>query len=388
MLSDTYDLHDLNYLEFAYDWRRDVRITARELGSAIADRLNALDAYVGRAEVIIVAHSMGGLVARWWLDHESGADRCRGLITLGTPFRGSPKAIRMLSGGYIWRSIGSRRLAETLRAFPSVHQLLPLYGCVYDKRTATTAGPDATIHPAHVHEVDIRGIDRTRAEAARSLLEALNSSPHPAMTSVVGGTGQPTLQSVTLTDTCLSFDHRPLPDDHGRSSDVDGDGTVPWVSARPLDYNDVKGLTPTFTNQSHGGLSRERGRLTELMSRIDHLLIDVDHARGPFIAPSGPPTDIRARLGLGVEEEYLTTEPIVITVRVEGMQTGTKLRVAVDDRQPREIVTGDTERPVVDLGLLGAGTHTVHAWRSDPSTDATDLDVIETIDVWPEASGA
>ncbi len=41
-------------------------------------------------EIHIVAHSKGGFVALWWLLKMGGTAYCKTLITLGTPFRGSP----------------------------------------------------------------------------------------------------------------------------------------------------------------------------------------------------------------------------------------------------------------------------------------------------------
>lgn len=43
----------------------------------------------GKSKVIIVAHSAGGLVARYYLQLLGGVHYCDGLITLGTPHRGT-----------------------------------------------------------------------------------------------------------------------------------------------------------------------------------------------------------------------------------------------------------------------------------------------------------
>ena len=41
------------------------------------------------AQVVFVCHSMGGLVARWYIEKCGGAEVTRKLITLGTPYRGA-----------------------------------------------------------------------------------------------------------------------------------------------------------------------------------------------------------------------------------------------------------------------------------------------------------
>lgn len=47
----------------------------------------------GGRDLILIAHSMGGLDARWVLHHHPAlAARTHSLVTLGTPFRGSPLA--------------------------------------------------------------------------------------------------------------------------------------------------------------------------------------------------------------------------------------------------------------------------------------------------------
>src|SRR5262249_1730718 len=42
---------------------------------------------------------MGGLVARWYLEHRGGAAITRKLSTLGTPYRGAAKALEQLVNG-------------------------------------------------------------------------------------------------------------------------------------------------------------------------------------------------------------------------------------------------------------------------------------------------
>src|SRR5260370_20485899 len=61
-----YDESQLNVYAFAYDWRQDNRKSARQLGAAI-DRWRQ---FHPGAEVWIVAHSNGGVVARWFIWQE------------------------------------------------------------------------------------------------------------------------------------------------------------------------------------------------------------------------------------------------------------------------------------------------------------------------------
>src|SRR5690606_41822734 len=51
---------------------------------------------MSKARAILIAHSMGGLVARYYLEVLGGWDSCRALITFGTPHRGSLNALDSL----------------------------------------------------------------------------------------------------------------------------------------------------------------------------------------------------------------------------------------------------------------------------------------------------
>ncbi len=70
-------------------WAGPVQAMAHELGLRVEELCDAS----GSDQVDIVAHSMGGLVAAWYLQHLGGARRVRRLVTLGTPWAGSRMAI-------------------------------------------------------------------------------------------------------------------------------------------------------------------------------------------------------------------------------------------------------------------------------------------------------
>lgn len=100
---------------FSYDWRQDVRESARRLCAAIAA------APVARVDLVV--HSMGGLVALHCL--RQGALKVRRVAFLGTPFAGSAKiSADLLRGDHALRN---RALlsADALFTFASSWQLLP-----------------------------------------------------------------------------------------------------------------------------------------------------------------------------------------------------------------------------------------------------------------------
>lgn len=76
---------------FAYDWRMSNKVSAQDLNEYITE--NAYD------KVVLVAHSMGGLVASSYLAiGETQQNKVQKLITLGSPLLGTPIA------PYVWGS--------------------------------------------------------------------------------------------------------------------------------------------------------------------------------------------------------------------------------------------------------------------------------------------
>lgn len=120
---------------FHYDWRQDNVQSARELHALIEQvRRDHGDPAL---RVDLVAHSMGGLIARYYLrfgtrDALEGADqqvtmegaaRVRKLVLLGTPNLGSVGALQAFLSG---ERVGLGRIApRTLATFPSGYQLFP-----------------------------------------------------------------------------------------------------------------------------------------------------------------------------------------------------------------------------------------------------------------------
>ncbi len=119
-----------NFFPFPYDWRRDNRVSARRLARAAHDWLAAWRASSGNAnaKLILVGHSMGGLVIRYFLECMEGWKETRALVTFGTPYRGSLNALDGLANGLKKGPLDLSRLARQLTA---LYHLLPVYEC-YD----------------------------------------------------------------------------------------------------------------------------------------------------------------------------------------------------------------------------------------------------------------
>jgi pimeloyl-ACP methyl ester carboxylesterase len=144
---------------FAYDWRRDNVESARLL----VKRVEALKLKLGRPDLRfnVVAHSMGGLVARYaamYGDQDlsptgaeprpdwAGASFVNKIFMFGTPNAGSAEAFAILLEGYSLTEGLRRRVRllnklsrEDVMTAPSIYQLLP--------------------HAAHFLDRDLRPLD-------------------------------------------------------------------------------------------------------------------------------------------------------------------------------------------------------------------------------------
>jgi len=119
---------DLNVYGFAYDWRQDNATSAQQLSAAIKRWRD----YHPGAQAWIIAHSNGGMVARWYIEKEGGQEYVGRLFLMGSPWDGTPKSMRMLFGGVdmLFRRRFNlfhipQRSRDLVRSFPSLYQLVP-----------------------------------------------------------------------------------------------------------------------------------------------------------------------------------------------------------------------------------------------------------------------
>ncbi|MGA2232955.1 MAG: alpha/beta fold hydrolase [Tepidisphaeraceae bacterium] len=84
---------------------------ARQLKAVILARLNEMNR---RSEkVVIIAHSLGGLDARYMISHLAMADQIKALVTISTPHRGSPIADWCVR--HIGEELGALRFMKLIR---------------------------------------------------------------------------------------------------------------------------------------------------------------------------------------------------------------------------------------------------------------------------------
>jgi hypothetical protein len=213
------ELHD-------YDWRQGVAVSGRALAARLA----------GRARCALVAHSMGGLIARAALALP-GTARVERVILLGTPNCGSFAAVQALRGTYavvrkVARLAGhasAESLAEQIfSTFPSLYDLLPTGECsprsdFLDEAAWPRAGP------------------RPRAAllAAARPTQGLLAAPDGRFAAVIG-VGEETVTAAERRG-----------EDFVYTLTRHGDGTVPAVSAA------LHGARTFCARVAHSDLTRD-----------------------------------------------------------------------------------------------------------------------------------
>ena len=336
-LHQRFELRDgENYFEFPYDWRRDVRSPARQLEKQSGEWLRRWREWSGNsdAKLVLIGHSMGGLVARHYLEVLGGWRDTRSLITFGTPFGGSINALETLVEGVRKGPRGFIDLTDAVRSFPSVYQLLPTYPA-YDPGDGNFV---------RVGEVDdIPNLDPVRAsealgfhrEIANQMGQHLDEDDYREngyrMFRIVG-IKQPTKQSARLADDKIDFSRE------YRGDDQLGDGTVPAVSAREAWISEDN--YPMYCSTKHASLQSSNAILTQLSGVIHDLYFDPEPFRD--VGPLGMrQTTVPKGLGLEVDDVYWHDEPVAI--RLIGGEGEIELSATISDAETGEKIV---EQPV------------------------------------------
>ena len=123
---------------FTYDWRLSGSTNAARLETFVAND----------KKVTIVAHSMGGLVASSYLMKQQNRTKLRQLITIGTPYMGSVRALTAFESGEILDKfthnvVMGGHIRDILVNLASTYELLPTsrYPMSYIKNTTPVYSP-------------------------------------------------------------------------------------------------------------------------------------------------------------------------------------------------------------------------------------------------------
>ena len=273
---------------FPYDWRLSNRLTAARLKSFTESALEHWRSLPNNrdAEVVFVCHSMGGLIARYYVNALDGHQICRRIITMGTPFSGSTKAVRALAGDF---PKCPERLLAAMLSMPSLHQLLPSFRCVRRGHETMTLA-----------DCPIPGIASGMAADA-SALHSESVDPN-ARTPVhaFAGRFQSTLTCVEVNGASRAYRKTWPVQKNGvwAEEDFGGDATVPSFAATPTEWGDDTGTE--YHGARHGALPNRPRLLAALHRKIENLapasFLEADFEFGldlPDVVEAGTPVPVR-----------------------------------------------------------------------------------------------
>jgi pimeloyl-ACP methyl ester carboxylesterase len=219
-----------------YDWRKDNALSAKTLADVIDKAFNT---HPGNAEISLIAHSMGGLISRYYLESgdfnaRPGFASVRQLITLGTPHRGAGLALAAAVGMEKRLFLSAEQVKQLVSdvRYPALYQLLPPVGepFVWDEEKTSEFG---TIDIYDQQVAQTLGLVQQNLQAAKDFHAKLDMAKRPVNQGkpvryfFFVGTHQNTISYIRLLKT---------PDNKYRVRKVElegaGDGTVPsWSGA-------------------------------------------------------------------------------------------------------------------------------------------------------------
>ncbi len=164
---------DVDLFTFPYEWRDSNAINADLLGK----KINELSSITGKVD--IVAHSMGGLVARAYIESSDYKDDVDQLITIATPQDGSPQSYLTWEGGEFGTGAADAFLKQVFeqearemhtqdlyqyiheRPVASIQQLLPIFDYLYDKNNNNELRSYPSGYPANSFLENLNQNDNT-----------------------------------------------------------------------------------------------------------------------------------------------------------------------------------------------------------------------------------
>ncbi|PXW92403.1 lecithin:cholesterol acyltransferase [Sphaerotilus hippei] len=361
---------------FTYDWRLSIVDAAQRFGAVLDQAMD--DARLRRQPLRIVAHSMGGLVARLALkgrwDRFKAVEGSR-LVQFGTPNGGSHSMAAVLLGrdAFVqkierwadWKH-DMREFLAIVSAFPGVLELLPwpvkpvpggagevaIDGCDYfshaqwlawhaqdaeNRQAGRSRGADLDFDRARGAGDGWVVPDERRLQQARAAVQQIQAAPlDPECTLYVGGKER-TPMAIRLVDGQVEI---------GWSGQ--GDGRVPWETGRP------EALRAWFVEAAHGDL-------------LDHEVAFDDYVRLIDTGQCRLPTSLGAARDAGA----LQFSPAPLAVHTLYPSADEVLAAAVGGRMPGRRVARRRSEPVevtiVHGSLACADTPVlIGAYANDP----------------------
>jgi pimeloyl-ACP methyl ester carboxylesterase len=244
-LAQTHDVRP-----FPYDWRQSVLDAGKKLAVAVEEALNSAEASTPQQPVQIVAHSLGGLVARAMLTERPDVWQrmCRHkdsrLVMLGTPNAGAFAIVRLLLGAE--RTLRQLALLDIHHSAPQLLAVISAFPGVLELLPETTSDLDLFAPALWQQVIQITGnsgvapqvVALTAARSARARLAAVALDPQRVI--YVAGLAPATPHAMRLepAEGRVSFLATPR-----------GDGRVPWDTGIP------QGVPVWYMPAEHGDMA-------------------------------------------------------------------------------------------------------------------------------------
>lgn len=339
---------------FPYQWRQSNVLTAFQL----KDRINEVKAICGCDKVDVVAHSMGGLVARQYVESNYYQHDVDHLVFLGTPHLGSPEAYLTWEGGRIgrnamdklkelvfkweaWENGYGTNIFNYVRNFPivTVNELLPIFNYIYDTNDVVARSYPSNYPVNHFLE----NLNNSSSTLVNSGVKIIN---------IIGDLGpSSTINKFRVTSSSqLPLWENGYPDGFDSSSGNggvgygNGDGTVPLESSKAVsgsyyllnsEHSELAtkgaGLVINKLISRNNPLTVSRSLISRLLlvkifSPADIVVIAPDGKRiGKDFATNQEVNEIDGAFysGFNTDDEYITIpNPIDGQYRVETQGTG------------------------------------------------------------------
>jgi pimeloyl-ACP methyl ester carboxylesterase len=213
---------------YPYDWRQGVPSASKGLATLVDEALEQ----TGAKHVVIVAHSMGGLVSEQYVV-ESGGEKVTRVLTVGTPYWGAPKSMISLMNGLTnefvaekpdWLLFKKEDVQLAARNFSGLFWLYP--SAAFGPWLQVSGAKGVPSHEVGGNDVApwvaaLKGNTQllARAEAGHASLDGFK--PGEVDYQIVAGVGLPTIVSMSLNVNELE------PEQWGTATYSSGDGTVP-----------------------------------------------------------------------------------------------------------------------------------------------------------------
>jgi pimeloyl-ACP methyl ester carboxylesterase len=225
-------------IEFPYDWRLGID----SLSSKLKEKIDKIKIERSVGKVNLVAHSMGGLLVKKYLEN-FGGDSINKFIDIGTPHTGSPKAFKILNYGddMGFKPLGvsilnSEKVKEISQNMPAIYQLLPSQEYFsssdndyrYYVFNAANGEDRLTFEQTgnYLKDLGRNGVLIDRADALHEEIDNLNPADYGVDAYNIVGCGTPTVGQFFI----LEEGEHPV----YNIRMINGDGTVPLRSAEAM----------------------------------------------------------------------------------------------------------------------------------------------------------